>query len=565
MTQVTRRGLLGGAALGTIGSTIGLAACGSAAARTYSGEVAFQHGVASGDPLPNRVILWTRVTPLSGAGPIPVRWEVLRPGQSEPVASGMVEAAEGRDFTVKVDAGGLAPGSDYVYRFTALTEHGDITSPEGRTRTPAASGTSAVNIAITSCSHYSFGRFNAYRAMAAERNLDAIVHLGDYIYEYGIDGYGSEVGAQLGRLHEPSTEIITLADYRRRHAQYKTDADLQAAHAAAPWICTWDDHESANDSYRTGAQNHNPEEGEGEWSDRKQVAIQAYFEWMPIREPVPGEVTSAVWRTFRFGDVATLHALETRLTGRSPSMSWGPALAGASDPAGVGARVQATLQEAADPARTMLGAEQEAWLNQELANSVAAGAAWQMLASQVIMARVVLPNFAATLTPAQIAAQDMPEVRAFLPFSALGLPWNLDAWDGYPAARERLYESVASAGARLIALAGDTHTAYANELYDGRDMRRGVEFGCTSITSPGMGAYVKAVPDLGQRIADVNKEVVWHDPFGHGYTLVSLTPSRARAVFRKVSDIYGESFTTETAATYEASAEPGGVSELRAV
>lgn len=561
MVDVTRRNLLGGVALGSLG----LAACGGTGPGLFSGEVTFQHGVASGDPTPSRIILWTRVTPLSGAGPVPVRWEVLRPGQNEPVASGLTEASEARDYTVKVDAGGLSAGSDYIYRFTALTEHGEVVSPEGRTRTPAASGSTAVNIAIASCSHWSFGRFNAYRALAAERNLDAIVHLGDYIYEYGIDAYGGEVGAQIGRLHEPSTEIISLADYRQRHAQYKTDPDLQAAHASAPWICTWDDHESANDSYRTGAENHNPEEGEGDWSDRKQAAMRAYFEWMPIREPVPGEVTSAVWRTFRFGDVATIHALETRLTGRSPSLSWGTALGGGGSQAEIGARIQAMMQEAADPARTMLGAEQEAWLNKELASSVASGAAWQVLGNQVIMARVVLPDFAATLTRQQIEAQDMLEVRAFLPFSSLGLPWNLDAWDGYPAARERLYESVAAAGARLITLAGDTHTAYANELFDGRDMRRGVEFGCTSITSPGMGAYVKAVPDLGERIADVNREVVWHDPFGHGYTLISLTPARARAVFRKVSDIYSETFATETVATFEVAAEAGGVSALQKV
>ena len=558
MTYVTRRGLLGGAALGSLG----LAACNSAGPATYKGEVDFQHGVASGDPLPDRVILWTRVTPLSGGGAIPVRWEVLRAGQSAPVAAGLTEASEARDFCVKVDAGGLEAGSDYAYRFTALTDHGEVASPTGRLRTPAATGTSAVKLGVVSCSNWQFGRFNAYKALAAEPNLDAIIHLGDYIYEYGIDGYGGEVGAAIGRLHEPSTEIITLADYRRRHAQYKTDPDLQAAHAAAPWICTWDDHESANDAYRTGAQNHNPEDGEGEWSDRKMAAVQAYFEWMPIREPKAGEVTTAVWRSFRFGDVATLHALETRLTGRSESLSWASALGNGASPLEVGAKARELIQTAADPARTMLGAEQEAWLNRELASSVASGATWQVLANQVIMARVKLPNFTETLTPAQVAAQDIPEVRAFLGFTMLGLPWNLDAWDGYPAARDRLYESVATAGARLVTLAGDTHTAYANELYDGRDMRRGVEFGCTSISSPGMGAYVKAVPDLGRQIAEVNREVVWHDPFGNGYTLVTLTPARAEAVFRKVSGVLEEDFATETVASFGASAEPGGVSGL---
>ncbi|MBY9065870.1 alkaline phosphatase D family protein [Hyphomonas sp. WL0036] len=566
MTRVTRRSLLGGAALGTvaIGAT-SLTACAKTGPEKYKGEVAFQHGVASGDPLPDRMILWTRVTPLSGAGPIPVRWEVLRAGQDTPVSAGMAEASETKDYCVKVDAGGLEPGSDYTYRFTALTDHGDVTSPTGRLRTPAANGSSAVHLAVVSCSNWQFGLFNAYKALAAEPNLDAVVHLGDYLYEYGIDGYGGDVAVKIGRMHEPSTEIMTLADYRQRHAQYKTDPDLQAAHAAAPWICTWDDHESANDAYRTGAQNHNPEDGEGEWSARKMAAVQAYFEWMPIRDIKPGEVTSVAWRTFRFGDVATIHALETRLTGRSESLSWSTALAGATDPAEAGAKVQAMMQTAADPARTMMGAEQENWLNGELARSVSSGAAWQVLANQVIMARVKLPNFAETLTAEQVAAQDMPEVKGLLAFTAMGLPWNLDAWDGYPAARERLYDSVSAAGARLVTLAGDTHTAYANELYDARGIRRGVEFGCTSISSPGMGAYVKAVPDLGQQIADANDEVVWHDPFGHGYTLVSLTPGAARAVFRKVSDIYSETFSTETVASYEASAEAGGVSALKPV
>ena len=490
---------------------------------------------------------------------------MLRAGQESPVAAGITEASEAKDYCVKVDAAGLQPGSDYSYRFTALTDHGDVVSPTGRLRTPAANGTSAVNLAVVSCSNWQFGLFNAYKSLAAEPNLDVIIHLGDYIYEYGIDGYGSDVATKLDRMHEPSTEIVTLADYRKRHAQYKTDPDLQAAHAAAPWICTWDDHESTNDSYRTGAQNHNPEDGEGEWSDRKMAAIQAYFEWMPIRDIKPGEITSAAWRSFRFGDVATLHALETRLTGRSESLSWAAALGNAASPLEVGGKARELLEKAADPARTMLGAEQESWLNTELSNSVASGAAWQVLANQVIMARVALPNFTQTLTPEQIAAQDVPEVKGFLAFTALGLPWNLDAWDGYPAARERLYEGVATANARLITLAGDTHTAYANELYDASGARRGVEFGCTSITSPGMGAYVKNVPDLGQQIADANQEVVWHDPFGHGYTLVTLTPSSARAVFRKVSDIYAGTFRTETVASFEAAAETGGVSALRPV
>ena len=562
MVQVTRRGLLGGAALGSIG----LAACHSTApATSFAGEAAFQHGVASGDPLPDRMILWTRVTPVSGTGPIPVSWEITKVGDTKPVASGITEAAEGRDYCVKVDATGLAPATDYTYRFTVLTAGGAVSSPEGHTRTPSADGTAAVKLGVVSCANWQFGLFNVYREMASEPGLDAIVHLGDYMYEYGTDGYGGDVAAKLGRPHDPPTEVISLSDYRRRHAQYKTDPNLQAAHAAAAWICTWDDHESANDSYRTGAENHNPDKGEGEWSDRKMRALQAYFEWMPIREPKSGEVTSAVWRTFRFGNVATVHALDSRLTGRSESFGWGDALAGATTQEEIGARVMATLQRISDPARTMLGSEQEAWLASELKASVQSGAAWQVLANQVVMARNKLPDFTKIMTEEQKAAQDQPEVLAMLPFTALGLPWNLDAWDGYPMARERLYTSVAETGAALVTLAGDTHTAFANELYDASGVRRGVEFACTSVSSPGMGEYVKAMPDLGTLISDVNPEVVWHDPFSHGYTLVTLTRENARADYRTVSTIYAPVYTASTVASYAAGIDKGGVTQLSPV
>jgi len=560
MTLVTRRGLLSGAALGTIG----LAACQTApkAAKGFEGELAFLHGVASGDPLPGSVILWTRVTPLAGAGPVTVTWAVFETGSETAAANGEVVTSEARDYTVKADVTGLKPATAYTYRFSAKTADGDVISPDGRTRTPSAEGGAPVKLGVVSCSNWQFGRFSAYVSLAATPDLDAIVHLGDYIYEYGTDGYGGEIAERLGRPHDPPTEIISLSDYRRRHAQYKTDPGLQAAHAAAPWICTWDDHESTNDSYRTGAENHNPDKGEGEWSERKMHAVQAYFEWMPVREPKPGEITSAIWRTFRFGNVATVHALESRLTGRSQPLDWAVALEGATSPAEIGARAVATLQSAADPARTMLGAEQESWLAGELAASVQSGAAWQVLANQVIMARVKLPDFTKTLTPEQIAAQDRPEVLSFIPFTALGVPFNLDAWDGYPTARERLYAGAAAAGARLVTLTGDTHTAWANELHDAAGARRGVEFACTSISSPGMGAYVKAVPDLGEQISSVNDEVIWHDPFGNGYTLVTLTQTEAKASYHKVASIYAPVSPTETVATFAARIEDGAVSAL---
>jgi alkaline phosphatase D len=569
MSAVTRRGLLGAAATGALS----LAACATPATNTlapyvraYDGTVEFGHGVASGDPLPTKVILWTRVTPKTGTGPIPVRYDVFAAdGSLPPLASGMLSADAAHDFCLKVDVAGLAPATAYLYRFTALTSAGEVASPDGRTRTTAAAGSAPVKLGVASCANWQFGHFNAYRALAAEPDLDAIVFLGDYLYEYGIDGYGSETAEALGRLHDPITEIVTLSDYRMRHAQYKSDPDLQAAHAAAPWICTWDDHESTNDSYRTGAQNHNPEEGEGDWSDRKQAALQAYFEWMPMREPESGDITSAVWRSFSFGDVATIYATETRLTGRSPTIGWSDVISATTEPDEIAAQAMAHMAFINDPARTMMGAAQEVWLGETMARSVQAGKTWQVLANQVVMARVAMPKLQETLTPQQISDLDHPVVQSMIGFSALGLPMNLDAWDGYPAARERLYDSVQAAGGRLVTLAGDTHTAWANTLHDSEGARVGVEFGCTSITSPGTGNYLPNVPDLGQQFADANTEVEWHDPFGNGYTIVTLTPERVSSEFVKVSTVLEPDYTAERVATFAAVPEGNGVSALSKV
>ncbi len=566
MVRVTRRTLFG-----MTGGAIGLGACASQGAvsgatddTAYSGSVAFQHGVASGDPLTDRVILWTRVTPTDGfTGTIPVRYTVFEDAAGETVhASGVADASPARDYTVKVDAAGLAPGRTYHYQFSVETPAGDIRSPIGRTRTAAPAGdTTPVRFAVVSCANWQFGHFNAYDNIARRGDLDAVIHLGDYFYEYGIDGYGGEVGQEIGRLHTPPVEIVSLADYRARHAQYKTDPALQAAHAAAPWLCTWDDHESTNNAYRTGAQNHNPEENEGAWSDRKQVAVQAYLEWMPVRDPVRGAFRESIYRTFQFGDVATVFCLESRLTGRSDEISWFTEFAGKA-PEEVPAAAQSVMQRVNDPARTMLGAEQESWLAEGLGASSAAGKAWQVLANQTVMARVKPPNFSQALTAEQIAAVDNPYVDRMVAFSQLGLPWNLDAWDGFPAARQRLYAAAADAGARLVTLTGDTHTAWANNLHDGRGALRGVEFGCTSVTSTGLGDTLP-IEGLGEMFAAANDDVTFHDPFGRGYTLVTLGTDTVEAEYIKLSTVRAPDYTTETVARFTAGRTESGVTPLQ--
>jgi len=561
MSKITRRGLLGASS-----GLLGLTACGRNAVDPptdritvspddrpgYPGMVSFDHGVASGDPLSDRVILWTHVTPDPAYPdtPIPVSYGVFTDeAMSQPVGYSQGFALASRDYTVKVDVDGLTPGTEYYYRFVAKTTSGGIISQTGRTKTTHASGETPVRLAVVSCANWPFGHFHVYREISKDNDLDAIIHLGDYFYEYGIDGYGADIGSTIERYHEPPLEIITLSDYRARHAQYKSDPNLQAAHAAAPWLCTWDDHESANNSYRTGAQNHNPEANEGNWSDRKQAAIQAYLEWMPVRDPVAGKARENIYRRFDFGDVATIICLDSRLTGRSEEISWYREVGGL-DSAEIPDAITSTLTKISDPTRTMLGALQEEWLDGELKASTAKGKSWQVLANQVMMARIKTPNFHDTLTPEQIAAQDNRYVKSMIDFSPYGLPSNLDGWDGFPAARDRLYASVKAAEANLVVLTGDTHTAWANTLRDASDQQIGVEFGCSSVTSPGTGSYINQVDDLGEQFAAANREVDWNDADGNGWTLVTLTKTEAKADYYKVSDVKAVTYTSHHAAAF---------------
>jgi alkaline phosphatase D len=293
MTRLTRRGALGFGVAG-LGAGLGAAACTTTGEAAYAGKAAFGHGVASGDPTQTAVILWTRVTP-EAPGPVPVMWNIARDAAMQDVVKkGAFTTGPERDYTVKIDVDGLEAGQVYYYWFTA----GQTSSPAGVTRTLPATGVADYRMAVVSCSNWPFGFFNVYREIAKRGQasvIDAVIHLGDYIYEYGQNGYGGEVGKQIGRNHEPANECVSLTDYRTRYAQYRSDPDLQAAHAIAPWFCTWDDHETANNSYRTGAENHQPDT-EGEWSVRKAGAIQAYLEWMPVRDPAAGKARESIWQ-----------------------------------------------------------------------------------------------------------------------------------------------------------------------------------------------------------------------------------------------------------------------------
>ena len=517
---------------------MGAAAPTGAKARTAPGKVAFAHGVASGDPLQDKVVLWTRITPAQLGRPVAYRWR-LNPVDRR---AGGAKAGEGvtgpdRDYTVKVDVEGLDPGRAYTFEFEAE----GVTSPIGRTRTLPEAGVKDVVLAVASCSLYPNGWFNAYRAIADLPRVDAVLHLGDYIYEYGGPGsYGMDSAVAGERPHDPPREIVSLADYRTRHAQYKSDPDLQAAHARAPWIVAWDDHETANDSWLNGAQNHQPAD-EGDWAARKAAALKAYYEWMPIREPAAGQsLTEAAARSFRFGDLASVIMVETRIGARDQQLDLKrdlPTVDGKPDAAAFRAKLN-------DPDRRMMGQAQEAWIARELAASVRAGHAWQVIGNQVVMARVD-GNLRAALRPeeaARIGPIPMSRLNRRDQAAELGVPAALDMWDGYPADRERLYGLFRQAKARPIVVSGDSHSFWANDLHDAEGRRVAAEFGTTGITSPGAGEIVDGL-DWGEVIARANREVLYNNQTAKGFVLLTLSREAATAEMVGVSTITAREFT----------------------
>lgn len=551
-----RRGLLGLIGAGAAGVSL------PAAARS-SEPVSFEHGVASGDPRADGAVIWTRVTPSDpSTRSVRVDWSVWRDGDaSAAVAGGTVETGPERDFTVKIPVTGLQPGVEYRYAFTS----GEQRSPQGRVRTLPVGPTSEAVLAVASCQLYPGGLFNAWDAVSKLERLDAVVHLGDYIYEYGAepDDYGMDHGVRLNRAPLPAHEIVTLADYRQRHAQYKTDPDLQAAHARAAFICVWDDHEIANDTWTRGAENHQAET-EGEFRARKAAALKAYFEWMPIREPEGGLTEDAIYRSFDFGDLASLLMVETRLLARDQQLTYAADMPMTS----AGPDLAAFEAKRNDPTRDLLGDRQRGWIRDTLAASKAAGRPWQVLGNQVVMGRVQGPDIsklASRLEIMALMASLKPEVRAQVQQAqqlfSLGVPFNLDSWDGYPAGRERLYAAFAEAGVEPIVLAGDSHAFWVNDLKDASGRRAAVEFGTSSISSPSPGDHVPGVP-LGAALNAANEEVVLCDQSAKGYILLTLTPEQARAELRTVSTIMAKPYRAGTLKTFTVAKTATGLGPL---
>ncbi len=504
-------------------------------------KVSFAHGVASGDPLARKVIIWTRITSERG-GIVPVKWEMALDAAFRRVVRAGIALTDGRkDHTVKVDVSGLKPDTVYHYRFAV----GHTVSPAGRTRTLPVGSVAQVKLAVFTCSNFPAGYFHAYREAAKLEGIHAAVHLGDYIYEYGRDGYASTDAAALGREVLPAGELLTLDDYRQRYAQYHTDADLQAVHAAMPFINVWDDHEIANDTWKDGAENHDSAT-EGEFTVRRAAALQAFHEWLPIRTPDPRR-PQQINRSFTFGNLLALHMLDTRVIARDQQMEYANYFV--SDGSFDGERFAADL---ADTDRQLLGAEQLLWLQQQFSRSTAT---WQMLGQQVLMGRMNIPAplvlgqisfsaYSALVYKAQTAPATLTPQEQFI-LAQPAIPYNLDAWDGYAMARETVLAMARGMDKNLVVLAGDTHNAWASDLQDYQGKAVGVEFAVASVSSPGLEEYFPSENPLAVAagLETIIGPLKYANTGDRGYMVVTATPGECRADWHYVSTVKAEDYT----------------------
>ena len=555
---ISRRTTLAGLAAGTAIAALPARAHGRAI------NPVFRHGVASGDPDATSVVLWTRV---AGEGEQQVRWQMARDLSFEQVvAQGEAAAGPERDHTVKVLATGLEAGGTFYYRFIA----GETISPAGRARTLPTGRLDRLGIALASCSNYPFGFFNAYDAIAHDPGVDFVLHTGDYIYEYGHGEWGDDVAQTIDRRHEPAHEIVSLSDYRTRHAQYKTDAGAQSMHAAHTLLACWDDHESANNPWADGAQNHQPDK-EGDWAARREASIRAYFEWMPVREPewlADGRSRMQFWRSYSFGDLATLDTLETRHTARAKQidyLEWFPKLQSADD---VAAFRRDVLGEAR---RAMLAPELEVSLDASWRRSVAAGQPWRLIGNPMPIAKTDVPDVVGLGLIADPFGEDTPYTgEALQAAQALAWKgkWNLpfypDTWDGYPWARERLYAMARAAGASdLIFLTGDSHSFWANRLADDAGNSVGLELGTSGITSPGdfvaSGFGDDTARKLDSAFAEHVAEVEWTDNMHQGYVRLDLTHEAGVASFIAMDTVRDVDYRTLVVKRYAIARQDGSL------
>lgn len=526
----------------------------------------FLHGVASGDPLQDKVILWTRLTPVDLSARLKVTWEIATDDQFKlNLKTGVVQTTKTDDFTVKVDATGLQTDTIYYYRF----HFGNKTSPVGQTKTLPVS-TNKVSFAVCSCSNYPAGYFYVYREIA-KQNVDVVIHLGDYIYEYGADGYATEDAEKLGRTlpSDNNKEIIKLEDYRKRYALYRQDKDLQAAHQRHPFIVIWDDHELANDTWRDGAENH--QDNEGSFSDRKLAALQAYFEWMPIR-PVSNTDHLNIYRQFNFGSLVELTMLDTRIIARDKQLEYKDYMTAS------GLDAQKFQADLTDSKRTLMGHTQRDWWVDKLKQSTAT---WNVIGQQVLMSKMWIPAELLVSLGQITSGGTSPDALAKMNAQITELvtlklrleqgdptltvqekarvttlvPYNLDAWDGYYAEREFVYDKLAEFNKKIIVLAGDTHNAWTSYLYSQKGKYVGVELATSSVSSPGLEKYL-SIP-----LAQLQKfefafttlidELTYCNLNQRGYLVVTLDDTQVQSDWIFVDSIKNAEYKVDSSRHYQ--------------
>jgi alkaline phosphatase D len=500
---------------------------GAAMAQALLGLTGFTHNVASGEPGPDSVLLWTRYVSATG-GPSKVRVEISETQDFAKIAGGgQMVTGPWRDNTVKITVDNLAPGKWHWFRFIA--PDGSM-SPVGRTKTLPVGKTAKFNIAIFSCSNLGFGEFNAYGHAAARDDIDLVLHMGDYIYEYGRGGYDG--GAKFAARIFPADEILTLADYRLRYASYRADKQLQALHANFPMIPNTDDHEGTNDMWEGGAQNHQADEGD--WTNRKNAAMQVWREWLPVGE--------TPWKEYPIADLATYYRTDTRAVGRSKPYVGGDFMR-AADPA----KALSEFRDGAwmDPSMTMMGTEQESWLYKAIGRNKAT---WAVVGSGTNMGFNYTPEDALNWFPADAPERTKSYVRNGIATAKAGLPYNLDNWGGYPAARSRLLSAAQRVDANLVVVTGDSHNGWAYDLPEG-GKPAGVEFGGHSVSSPGFESATQGTdPSVVARglVGDGKKELRWVDTSNRGYMHLSLTPQAATNEWVFMQSVKDISMATKT-------------------
>lgn len=504
----------------------------------------FLHGIASGDMTATSAIIWTRISGLAAETGIIVKWEIsLTDDFTDLIRAGAIIAYAAADWTAKIDVKGLTPGTAYFYRFEADKE----TSPTGRLKTLPKGALDTLRFAVVSCCNWEAGFFNVYDHIARDESFDAVLHLGDYFYEYGEDGWGGDAGDAIGRVHDPKTELLSLSDYRTRHAQYRTDPNLQAMTAMHPLLPMWDDHETANDSWVGGAQNHNP--GEGPWRERKAAALKAYYEWMPIRD-TEGRFED-LYKAYSFGDLLTLVTAETRLSARAEPINIDDYTKDMSTPEDAEA-FRANILYAPD--RPMMDDTQMDFIVNAFSRSKTAGQPWRLMGNQVVMGRVHTADLTPHVKEDNILAMetDWPGVRDFVKNSAYGLPIYPDSWDGYPWARDQFYARLKAAGLTdTVVVTGDAHEFWVNDLTDAAGDKMGVELGTTSVTSPTLLSYFgDDTPDYSLLVTQTNADVRYYNAMHNGYIDLTFTRNKADAKLVTVDTVIDRAYSAVAVAEF---------------